>query len=218
VCVAVSDLEATSAILMDAALKPTTTKTYTSAQSRFLSFCSIYAQIPLPVTEDTLLLYISFLFEDGLTASTIRVYLAAVRSLHIFSNAQYPTNMLRVRLALKGAVRQSPLPSRKLPITFTVLRQMLTHVKHRYDRTLLECVMTMAFFGCLRLAECCVIDGQTFDKDIHLCFSDVMLDNTKKQYSLFLKRSKTDVNNTGVTIYIGCSKDPTCCAFCSMRS
>jgi integrase len=201
---------------MDAALKPTTTKTYTSAQSRFLSFCSIYNQVPLPVTEDILLLYISYLFEDGLTASTIRVYLAAVRSLHIFSNFTYPTSMLRVRLALKGAVRQSPLPNRKLPITFHILTQMLNHIRRRYDRTLLECVMTMAFFGCLRLAECCVVDGQPFDKEIHLCLSDVQLDTSKKQYSLFLKRSKTDTDNHGITIYIGCSHNPSCCAFCSM--
>ena len=31
-------------------------------------------------------------------------------------------------------------------------------------------------------------------------------------------KSKTDLTNEGVSIYIGCSRDPACCAFCSMRS
>ena len=211
------ELGATSDFLMEAALKPNTRKTYTSAQTRFLTFCSIYRFSPIPVTEDTLLLYISYLYEEGLSASSIRVYLAAVRSLHVYSNEPYPTNMLRVRLALKGAVRNSPLPKRKLPITFIILKQMLTHVRLRHDKTLIDCVMTLAFFGCLRLAECCVIDGQNFNPKIHLCVSDVSLDHVKKQFSLFIKQSKTDSTNTGVSIYIGCSHDTQCCAYCSMR-
>jgi integrase len=202
---------------MDAALKPNTKKTYTSAQTRFLTFCSIYNLPTMSVTEDILLLYVSYLFEEGLSASSIRVYLAAVRSLHVFSNEPYPTNLLRVRLALKGAVRNSPLPKRKLPITFTILRQMLSHVKLRHDKTLIDCVMTLAFFGCLRLAECCIVDGQAFNPKIHLCVSDVKLDYTKKQFSLFIKQSKTDSSNAGVYIYIGCSRDTQCCAYCSMR-
>jgi hypothetical protein len=125
--------------------------------------------------------------------------------------------MLRVRLALKGAVRQSPLPRRKLPITFNILKKMLSHVTRRYDRSLLECVMTLAFFGCLRLGECCVNDGRQFNSKINLCISDVVLNHTKKHFSLLLKQSKTDLSNSGVTIYIGCSCDTLCCAYCSMR-
>jgi hypothetical protein len=202
---------------MESALKSNTHKTYSSAQTRFLNFCSQYSLSPMPVSEDVLLLYISFLFEQGLTASTIRVYLAAIRSLHIFSNEVYPTHLFRVKLALKGASRNTPAPNRKLPITYQILKQLLVHSAVRSDRTLLESVMTLAFFGCLRLSECCVSDGQAFNHNIHLCLSDIQFDTTKQQLSLFLKRSKTDLLNTGVTIYIGCSGDPKCCAYCSMK-
>jgi hypothetical protein len=212
----VSDLGATGAMLMDAAHKLNTKRTYTSAQTRFLNFCELYKLNAMPCTEDTLILYVSFLFEEGLTASTIRVYLSAVRSMHVFAGVPYPTEMLRVRLALKGAVRQTPQPVRKLPITIDILKQMLKNAKHRFDSLLLTSVMTLAFFGCLRLSEFCLPDTTKFSSNLHVCMSDVNIDLKTKTLTLFLRRSKTDSDNKGVSIYIGCSREPTCCAFCSM--
>ena len=105
ICVfAVDDLQATSAMLMAAALKPNTQGTYTSAQNRFVNFCSTFNLPVMPTTEDILLLYIAHLFDSGLKGSSIRVYLSAVRSLHVYRGFQYPTGMLRLQLALKGAM------------------------------------------------------------------------------------------------------------------
>ena len=103
-------------MLMNAALRDNTKRTYTSAQNRFLNFCKHYKLLPLPVSEDTLLLYVSFLFEEGLSGSSIKVYLSAVRSLHIFAGKQYPTDLHRVRMAIKGAVRETPAPNRNSPL------------------------------------------------------------------------------------------------------
>jgi hypothetical protein len=167
-------------------------------------------------SEDTLLLYVSFLFEQGLSGSTIRVYLSAVRSLHIIAGKHYPTDLPRVKLALKGALRETPQPTRKLPITISILKHMLTHVSTRFDKTLIQAVMTLAFFGCFRLDELCVPDNVKFDCVSHLCMGDISIDKTSKSLSVFLKKSKTDVNNLGVTVYVGCSRDEQCCAFCSM--
>jgi site-specific recombinase XerD len=85
---------------MAAALKPNTQRTYSSAQTRFINFCSKYNLVVMPVSENTLLLYIAFLFDEGLKGSSIKVYISAVRSLHIYSGFIYPSDMLRVRLAL----------------------------------------------------------------------------------------------------------------------
>ena len=97
----VHDLGATSEMLMNAALKQNKKRTYSSAQSRFIKFCDMYKQVVMPVTEDTLLLYVSYLFEEGLVGSSIRVYLSAVRSLHVFAGKPYPTDINRLKLALK---------------------------------------------------------------------------------------------------------------------
>jgi hypothetical protein len=170
----------------------------------------------MPVSQDTLLLYVAFLFEQGLSGSTIRVYLSAIRSLHILSGNHYPTDLSRVKLALKGAVRESPQPVRKLPITITILKNMLNHVSTRFDHTLLQAVMTLAFFGCFRLGEICIPDNVKFDCASHLCLGDVTINNEQKSLEVFLKKSKTDSLNTGVTVHVGCSRDDKCCAFCSM--
>ena len=145
---------------MNAALKQNTKRTYSSAQNRFLKFCENFNLVAMPVCEETLLLYVSYLFEAGLVGSSIRVYLSAVRSLHIFAGLPYPENMYRVRLALKGAVRQTAAPVRKFPITFIILKKLVSKVKPRFDGKVLLAAMTLAFFGCLRMGEICVPDSE----------------------------------------------------------
>ena len=215
-CVSVVDIGATSTMLMGAALKSNTKRTYSSAQSRYLTFCERFNLVTMPCTEDTLLLYVGFLFEEGLTGSSIRVYLSAVRSLHIFAGEHYPTELLRVKLALRGAVRRTPQPIRKLPITVNILRSLLYHARFRFDKILIEAVITLAFFGCFRLGELCVPDSADFDRSIHLCLGDVTISHGDKTLVVFLKRSKTDTTDAGVSVYVGCSGEATCCAFCSM--
>jgi hypothetical protein len=203
-------------MLMNAALRDNTKRTYTSAQNRFINFCKHYKLLPLPVSEDTLLLYVSFLFEEGLSGSSIKVYLSAVRSLHIFAGKQYPTDLLRVRMAIKGAVRETPAPNRKLPITYTILSKIMQKVKSRFNGLVLCAAMSLAFFGCLRLGEVCVQDAGGFCSKKHLCLSDVTMDEKDKCMTIFLRRSKTDIDNTGVYVHVGCSGSA-CCAFCSMN-
>ena len=129
---------------------------------------------------------------------------------------QYPTDLLRVKLALRGASRETPQPVRKLPITIDILRQMLKHVRRRFDSNLIMAVMTLAFFGCFRMGELCLPDSVPFNSTSHLCLGDVTVDRRDKTLTVFLKRSKTDVNNAGVSVFVGCSGELTCCAFCAM--
>jgi hypothetical protein len=203
-------------MLMDAAYKTNTKRTYSSAQKRYLDFCLKFKLISMPVTEDTLLLYVSFLFEQGLSGSTIRVYLSAVRSLHVLAGRQYPVELLRVKLALKGAVRETPKPIRKMPITIAILKAMLHHVTYRFDNKLITAVMTLAFFGCFRMGELCAPTGAPFQPVSHLCVGDITIDNSTQTLTVFLKQSKTDLANAGVSVYVGCSGDKHCCAFCAM--
>jgi hypothetical protein len=212
----VGELASTSAMLMDAAFKSNTKRTYSSAQNRFMSFCTKFKLIQMPVSEDTLLLYVSFLFEEGLSGSTIRVYLSAVRSLHILAGSQYPANLPRVKLALKGAIRETPAPVRKLPITINILKDLLLHVNHRFDDKLIRAVTTLAFFGCFRMGELCIPDHAPFDSKSHLCVGDLSIDYTDKTIAVHLKTSKTDKSNAGVTIYVGSSGDVRCCAYTAM--
>jgi hypothetical protein len=117
---------------------------------------------------------------------------------------------------LKGAIRETPAPVRKLPITIKILKDMLLHVNQRFDKTLIRAVTTLAFFGCFRMGELCIPDHAPFNSKSHLCVGDLTLDNTDKTLSVLLKRSKTDKSNAGVSIYVGSSGDVRCCAYTAM--
>ena len=190
-------------------------KTYSSAQNRFLRFCNEYKFIAYPVSETTLLYYISYLFKEGLKGSTIRVYLSAIRNLNIMHDCPAPVHTPKILLALKGAVTLSNPPIRKLPITFDIIQQIIPLLHNRQDGEMLSLAMTTAFFGCLRAGELCLPEATMFNPDLHLCFNDVTMCFSQKLFKLRLKVSKTDKYSNGTIVHIGCSGKPIC-AYCAM--
>jgi hypothetical protein len=211
------DLGLTLKTLLDHALRPNTKRTYSSAQNRFLRFCLLYDFEPCPVTEDVLLYYISYLFKDHLKGSTIRVYISAIRNLHVSNGVSFIGYTPKIAMALKGANVLSDPPSRKEPITFSILSALIPLLSGRCDAIMMEAVFSLAFFGCLRCGEFCVTDSAPFDPSVHPCIGDVLLLPVKeKMFSLLLKVSKTDAFNAGVKVYVGCS-GAAICAYCSMK-
>jgi hypothetical protein len=93
---------------------------------------------------------------------------------------------------------------------------MLKSVRGRFDHTLLNSVMTFAFFGCFRASEFCVTGVNGFDPSYHLCFEDLTIDLVNKSMCVLLKRSKSDILSNGTTVHIGCSGERVC-AYCMMR-
>ena len=69
----------------------TSTKvTHKAGQSRYPQFCDASSVSPLPLSESTLLMYVSYLAESGLKHSTIKVYLSALRHMQIASGLPDP--------------------------------------------------------------------------------------------------------------------------------
>jgi hypothetical protein len=88
--VSASELMDRAIDLVQAGLRPNTQKTYNSAQKQFLEFCSRYDRVCLPCDENTLLMYIAYLHNvKRLKGQTIKVYISAVRALHIMQACQY---------------------------------------------------------------------------------------------------------------------------------
>ena len=214
----VSDcLEDTARFLVDTALRESTHKTYASAQRKFQNFCIDLGIVALPASNDTLMKFVSYLFSHGLKGSTIRVYLAAIRSLHIVNNLPAPEHSERLLLAVKGALRLSGPVSQKSPISFKMLNEMFPWLVGRDDELLFRCVMALCFFGCFRAGELCLPDGVCFSSKVHLAYEDVSLDHRASILTLTLKQSKTDTLNAGVKVRVGCSGTATC-AFCFMKA
>jgi hypothetical protein len=210
-------LEQTAELLVGYGLRGNTHKTYSSAQRRYLNFCIEFHFLSIPASEGVLLKYIAYLFQSGLKGSSIKVYLAAVRSLHIFCNLQPPSHSDKIVLALKGAARLSAPADRKLPITYLILTEIMSKLEGRPDALLLKTAMCVAFFGCFRAGELFLSDHEKFVPHKHVTYGDLSIDYNLCNLTIRLKQSKTDTYDKGVDVKIGCSGTPTC-AYCLMLS
>jgi hypothetical protein len=86
----------------DNALAKSTKQTYKSAKRWYLAFCSLHDIAPIPTSEGVLCRYVAYLANEGLTHSTIRGYLSAVRHLHIEEDRGDPNISGMAKLELKG--------------------------------------------------------------------------------------------------------------------
>ena len=178
-----------------------------------MSFCLDHGLVPVPCSEQTILLFIAQLYVNGLKASSVRVYMSAIRSLHIQDgHNDYVTNTDRVKLAIRAIEIPQPPPVQKLPITLDLLQKMYLIIDHLdYNSSMIWTAMCTAHFGCLRAGEFTVKnqnynDTSLFRKDVNITTTVVILK---------LRTSKTDTSNTGTDITIACTSR-NICAHCSM--
>ena len=87
-----------------------------------MDFCAAHAIPPLPAGEDTIVLFVAYLDRRKVLGRSTRVYLSALRSLHLDEGFSAPcittpriTRMLRA-MDISGAP-----PRQKLPITLDIL-------------------------------------------------------------------------------------------------
>ena len=64
-------------------LAPSTRKSYHAGQSHYHHFCQQLRVTPIPTSERVLLMFIAHLAKEGIAHTTIKVYLAAIRHLHV---------------------------------------------------------------------------------------------------------------------------------------
>ena len=107
--------------LMFQGIASSTRRTYSSAQRKFLEFCHWNQSVhpngsPLPATEWTLMLFASHL-SNTIKASSIKVYIAAIRSLHLENGFPNPlANCLRLERVIRGIKRcQGTSKPKRLP-------------------------------------------------------------------------------------------------------
>ena len=180
-------------------------KTYSSVQKRFVDFCEKYGLLhangsPLPAAELTIIRFIGSLSESC-QASTIRVYLSAIRSLHVNCGLSDPLiGCLRIPLVVKGLRRiKSQKSPPKLPITPLILHYILGQLNlENFNDVMFWAVCCTAFFGFLRAAEVTVTPDKCVG-NTYLAVSDVSVSNQSHPGAVFIKLrySKTDQFGTG---------------------
>ena len=143
----------------------------------------------------------------SLRAGTIKVYLSAIRYMHIVNGHNLDLkSFLRLQYILKGIKRsQGSSKFTGLPITLThlTLFQLLLS-NPSFDNIMLWAALTMAFLGFLRVSEF-TCTGR-FNPNIHIKPKDITFLPSKHNpmyMQIHLKVSKTDPFRSGVTLSVG---------------
>ena len=204
---------------MSEGLAPSTHRTYKSAQRRFLNFCTQSGRLhpngsPCPVSEWTLCLFATHL-SGSLSSASIKIYLSAVRSLHVDLGFPDPlVDCLQLQRVLRGIRRtQGSMGPSRLPITdhhMLIIHNSLSFAIQ--DHVMFWAASTLAYFGFLRSAEFTVPSLSAFNPDIHLTVDDIAVDShtSPSCLQLTIKASKTDPFRKGCCLYIGLGRPPLC--------
>ena len=145
-------------------------------------------------------MFVSYLAQQGLSQASIKVYLSAVRNLHVsaglhkeFSKQLTP----RLELVIKGIKKEKAksAPPSRLPITVEIMGSIKTVLALHptdYDNTLLWAACCLAFFSFLRCGEFTVPSQEAYDPDTHLSLADIALDdkNNPTVIQVTIKQSK----------------------------
>lgn len=195
--------------------RPSTKRTYNSAQKSYLDFCTLYSLVAMPATEQTILRYIAYI-SSTVAPQSLHVYLSAVRSLHITHGFNCPPTVTpRISLANKGLASTAPPPKTKTPLTFDILCKIHLKLPSDFDTVATWACMTLAFFACLRageIAPCLPLDaGQSCPLVSDLMFG---VDRFGQSYmQVNISRTKTQLH--GIKVIAGCTGKPVC-AVCAM--
>ena len=166
-------------------------------------------------------MFVSHLTQEGLAHTSIKVYLSAVRNLHIsaglhiqFTKALTP----RLELVMKGIKKHKAktTPScPRLPITVEIMAKIkkVLHGTHKeHDSIMLWAACCLAFFGFLRCGEFTVPTQAAYDPEEHLSLPDIAIDNrlSPSVVQVKIKQSKTDPFRQGVQLYLGKTDEDIC--------
>ena len=130
---AAARLDVTSLVLLvqdlfSAGLAQAMQRVYRSGGKQYLEFCSSINVTPIPVSERVLSLFVAFLYKEGLSAGTVKSYLAATRHLQISLGLGDPSmgSMPQLEYVLKGMKKKTagPRAGSRLQITPHVLRKL----------------------------------------------------------------------------------------------
>ena len=205
--------------LFEAGIANSTQRVYKAGDKRYNDFCNTFRLAPYPVTETQLSYFVAYLFKEGLSAATVKSYLAAVRHSQIARGLGNPhiNEMPRLEYIVKGlkrkAINSNARP--RLPMTPEILKAMKEVWRIDSDRnkaTMLWAAACTCFFGFLRSGEVVVPSDSEYDATVHLSFGDVRLDNTTDPQFLevTIKASKTDPFRQGVQVYLGRTNTDLC--------
>ena len=190
------------------ALAPNTQNSYKNKYKLFKCFCRHNYLPYLPLQEDTLVLFVTYLAARGLQVSSIRIYLSALKYYSIVKSHPFSfLNMERLYYTLRGIKRSSNVGYRQPRLPITLQHLIIIHTRlqsfamNRLEFCLFWAACTLAFFGLLRVSEYTTPKVREFDFEVHLLSSDITF--CRNTLLVKIKASKTDPFKLGCQLTIG---------------
>ena len=169
-------------------LAPATRAAYRSAANRYAAFCNPLGITPFPLQISTVLRFVAYLAENGMSITSLRVYLSGIR----FTQTSFGAFIGPRALGL--------------PIILQTLHTYWSNqgIMAYYDRAMLWAACRLGFFGFLRSGEFTCPSRVTFQDDM-LSPRDITVDSRQSHTMVAarLRRSKADPFGRGVTIHLG---------------
>ena len=146
--------------VLNSALSKATISSYQHHWNALLQFHFVY-KFPLlmPVPQHIVAMFLVYLKNRGLKASTIRTYLTAISFVHKIKQLQDPTTGFLINKTMQGISnldKLSPNPSRK-PITKELLHRMIDAVpftqNNQYSIILVRALFLLSYHACMRAGE-----------------------------------------------------------------
>jgi len=152
----ISHLNAAVQTYYNLGISPATTKAYTASVRKYTNFCSEATLQLTLVSEDTLMLFTTYLAEQKLSYPTIRVYLSAVRYNCTTLRESLPLTTPYILKGIRKSQAMTYQPRERLPITFPImilLHQAFTNNSNNYWYVMIWAACCLAYFGLLRVSE-----------------------------------------------------------------
>ncbi|XP_031552422.1 uncharacterized protein LOC116289613 [Actinia tenebrosa] len=154
-----SELGHTLTKLLTGSLSKSSLNTYQRPWAVFAQFSAntFHTKTEIPISPDTLALFVAYLSDSGYAASTALTYISAIGYVHRLSSLPDPSKSELIRLALRGYAKQKTPGDARLRITLPILEQLLSAFDHTisstYKGNLMKAMSVTAFFAALRIGE-----------------------------------------------------------------
>lgn len=174
--------------LLQSSITRSTKVTYTRAWALATDFFQtvFHSVITLPLNPTQISLFVAFLYNKGMSASSISTYLSAMGFLHKINGMSDPADTFLTRKLLVGLRRKKVTFDLRLPITRDILYNLLDALPHTcasvYNRSLFSAMFLLAFAAFLRVGEM-TSSGQLPSNNITL--SNIVMYNDSMKLSLY---------------------------------
>ena len=218
----IQDLSAPAKTLLWYGLTPKTRAGYNSAINSYTLFCATHVCKAWPASEPILIEWVTGRVfgsaspkQGQIKPRTVETYLSALKSYHVDRN--FPTHAFsspRIHRILSGARSLFPhIKKDRLPITKEILEKITSVIPISIEDLNIDTAFKVAWAGFLRMGEFTYTSAEAQARtfvDTKLTRSDITFSEGDQHAILRLKRSKTDVNHTGVEIILAATNDKTC--------